>query len=80
MAKVKIKLNSSGVQELLKSAEMQSICKEHAQRIQATCGAGYKTDTYVGKVRCNAMVWADTLEAKRDNLEHNTLLKAMGGK
>lgn len=74
---VKVKLNSAGVQELLKSPEMQSICEEHAQAIQGRCGDGYESDVYVGKTRCNAMVWAGTNQAKRDNLENNTILKAM---
>lgn len=77
MAKARIKLNKSGVREVLKSTEMQSICNEHAQRIVGKCGSGYKTDSFVGKNRCNAMVWAGTYRAKRDNSKNNTILKAV---
>lgn len=77
MSNVKIKLNSQGVQELLKSAEMQSICQEHAKAIQDRCGDGYESDVYVGKNRCNAMVWASSSKARRDNARNNTILKAV---
>lgn len=79
MAKVKIELNRDGVRQLLRSQEMQDICKQEAQTIANSCGDGYGVDSYTGKNRCNAMVWADTREAKRDNLENNTLIKAVGG-
>lgn len=78
--KVKIELNTAGVRQMLRSPEMQVICKEHAQRIIDMCGEGYDMDVHIGQNRCNAMVWADSWEAKRNNLEHNTLLKATGGK
>lgn len=77
MSKVKIKLNSSGVKEMLKSPQMQKICHEHAKKIASRCGGGYTADIYVGRTRANAMVWPDTPEAKRDNIENNTILKAL---
>lgn len=77
MAKVKVTLNRSGVRALLKSEEMKAVCAEKAQAVCARCGTGYSTDTYTGKNRVNAMVWADTTQARRDNAENNTLLKAL---
>lgn len=77
MAKVKVTLNRSGVRALLKSEEMKAACAEKAQAVCARCGTGYATDTYTGKNRVNAMVWADTAEARRDNAENNTILKAL---
>ena len=38
MAKVKIELNSSGIQALLKSSEIISALKEPAESIRATLG------------------------------------------
>lgn len=78
MAKVTIKLNTSGVRQFLRS-DMLPICEEHGKRIKNMCGDGYEMNTAVGRNRCNAMVWADTWGAKRDNLERNTLIKALGG-
>lgn len=78
--KVKIELNRSAVRDqLLKSSEMMSICEGHARTIASRCGSGYQTDTHVGQNRVNAMVYADTYEARLDNTKHNTILKAVGG-
>lgn len=73
----KFELNRNGVKELLKSQEMKSICAEKAAQIVSRCGAGYGSDTYTGATRVNAMVYASTSKAKRDNAENNTILKAM---
>ena len=77
MANMKFKLNSGGVRELLKSQEMQSVLNEKATGIKNRCGEGYTQDVYVGKNRANAMVKAETYQAKRDNLKNNTILKAV---
>ena len=76
---VEIVLNSAGIRELLKSAEIEAACKEQADAVASRAGDGYIVDTYVGKTRVNAMVTADTYAARRDNLKNNTLLKALGG-
>ena len=77
MSKMKFKLNRAGVRALLQSDEMQAVLDEEASKIRNRAGVGYQQDTYVGKNRANAMVWADTYQAKRDNMKNNTLLKAV---
>lgn len=77
MANSGFKLNYAGVGQLLKSAEMQNVLEEKATAIKNSCGDGYGQDTYVGKTRANAMVYAETFEAKRDNMKNNTILKAV---
>ena len=77
MAKSKFKLNHAGVGQLLKSAEMQNVLEEKATAIKNRCGDGYGQDVYVGKSRANAMVYADSSAAKRDNMKNNTILKAV---
>lgn len=79
MADVKVVLNGAGVRELLKCAEIEATCREVAQDVASRAGSGYEVDTYVGKTRVNAMVSAATREARKDNLENNTLLRALGG-
>ena len=79
MSKNKFKLNKAGVRELMKSQEMQDILKEKASAIKGRCGDGFEHDIHVGKNRANAMVWADTPEAKKDDNENNTILKAVRG-
>lgn len=76
---VEIVLNGAGIRELLKSAEIEAVCKEQADAVASRAGDGYTVDTHVGKTRVNAMVTADTYAARRDNLKNNTLLKALGG-
>jgi len=77
MSKVKFELNRKGVASLMKSSAMQSILKDHATKIKNRAGTGYEQDLHVGKNRANAMVWADTKEAKNDKLDNNTLLKSV---
>lgn len=76
---IKFKLNRSGVGSLLKSQNVMNVCESYANQIRARAGEGYEVSTYVGKTRVNASVFPATKEARRDNLEHNTLLKARGG-
>lgn len=77
MSKMKFTLNSSGVGDLLKSSEMQTVLSEHATVVRNRCGVGYEQDVFVGRSRANAMVNAVTFQAKRDNLKNNTILKAV---
>lgn len=77
MSNVKFVLNRAGVRELLRSDEMQAIVQEKANRIQKTCGPGYSVSTLKGRNRVNSSVSAETIRAKRSNLKHNTLIKAV---
>ena len=77
MAKSGFKLNYAGVGQLLKSAEMQKVLEEKATAVKNRCGDGYEQDIYVGKTRANAMVFAETFKAKRDNMKNNIILKAV---
>ena len=77
MAKQGFVLNRNAVADLMKSEAMQAMLAKHADDIRGRAGPGYGQDTHVGKNRANAMVFADTYEAKRDNLKNNTLLKAV---
>lgn len=73
----KFKLNYKGVGDLMKSKAMQSILTEHATKIRNRCGEGYEQDIHVGRNRANAMVRPASAKALKDNLENNTLLKAV---
>lgn len=77
MSKVRIKLNSAGVQALLKSAEMQEILKEQAAAAAARCGSGYESRVGVAKKRAVADIYPATPDARRDNYKNNTLEKAL---
>ena len=78
MNKYKFELNSEGVKELLKSAEMQAVLNEYASSVSNIAGNGYTVSKFVGKNRANVSIKAVTRKAKKDNLKNNTLLKALG--
>ena len=79
MSRVKFELDRAGVRALLQSSEMAGICLSYANGVRNRAGEGYEVTTYVGKNRVNASVHAETYEARKDNYDNNTLLKALGG-
>ena len=78
MSRVKFELNRAGVRELLRSPEAMSVCRSYADAIRNRAGEGYEVDEYTGTNRVNTSVYAATYEARKDNYENNTLLKARG--
>ena len=79
MAKVTIQLNSKGVREMLRSDEMKTLCEEHANKTLGKLGPGYVVTSMTGKNRVNASIYAESFEAKRENMKNNTILKALRG-
>lgn len=80
MAQFKFELNRNGVRELLRSKEMAEICQEYANKALGSLGDGYEVTTHTGQNRVNAEVAAVTYTAKKENLETNSILKAVFGK
>ena len=79
MSNIKVVLNRQAVSEqLLKSQWMLDICTEYANQIKATAGEGYEVSPHVGQNRVNVSVGTETDDAAQDNLDNNTLLKALG--
>lgn len=82
MSKLKFELNKAGVRELLRSAEAQNICMQYANAALGRALAssdGYVVEPRNYPERSGVAVRADTYEARKDNYDHNTLLKALGG-
>lgn len=78
MSNVKIELRSDGVRELLRSKEVQAECKKHASEMAARLGtSSYEVSEYTGPNRVNVSVRAKTQQAVQDNLDNNTMLKAV---
>lgn len=77
MSDFKLKLNSKGVRDMLRSQEMQAMLRERAEAIRGRAGDGYEVSTMAGKTRANASVKASTVKAIIDNKKNNTLLKAV---
>lgn len=72
-----IKLNSKGIRELLKSKEIAGACQKEAYGVSGRAGSGYVVEKRTYPERTGYAVRAKTDKAKRDNLKHNTLLKAL---
>lgn len=75
---MKIELNKAGVGELLRSEAVASYLMGVAGSVAAAAGDGY--EAYQGFDRVSVFVQTGTDQARQDNLEHNTLLKATGGR
>ena len=71
-------LNRSGVKQMLKSSEIRGVCEQYATDIVGRLGAGYEVSTHTGRNRVNASVAAVTYKAKREVMENNSILKAVG--
>lgn len=77
--KVTIKLNSDGVKELLKSSAIQEECMKHARSAMNSLGDGYVCAKKNYPERSGAIVKATTQEAAKDNLDNNSIVKAVLG-
>ena len=77
MSSVKFELNRAGVRELLRSSEVQAVCRQHAQRIQASAGENYEVSDRNYPERSGAAVHPANAEGAFDNMRNNTLLKAV---
>lgn len=75
---VTFKLNLQGLNELMKSAEMQAALDDAAERVASVAGEGYATSGRTGNYIGFANVYPDDRASAKDNYENNTLLKALG--
>lgn len=86
MSKVKFELNLQGLNQLMRGPEMQGILNQagsrvlsRAQAMASEPGAEYSMNTRAINWIAVTTVRADNYEARKDNYENNTLLKALGG-
>lgn len=77
MSNIRVELNHDGVKEFLHSPELLALLKGYADEAAAQLGEGYKAETYHASSRNIASVYTDTDEARRKNLENNSILKAV---
>lgn len=79
MSKTKFKLNLRGLNELMKSPEMQNVLNSAAGRIQEAAGEGYEVESaHPISFVAIASVRTEDFRSRRDNSTNNTLLKAAG--
>lgn len=77
MSKFKIELNKAGVSELLKSTELGEALQEIG--ISKAPGEDYSVQKINAGSRVIARINVDTQEALNDNMDNNTLIRALGG-
>lgn len=77
MSNFRFELNRAGVRQLLRGDAIQGALKGCASRAKSKLPSGYEQDIYIGKNRSNAMIWAETASARKDNSDNNSILKAL---
>ena len=81
MSKVDFKLDINGLRELMKSGEMQEALQEAgnavASRGSSMSGESYGTRVHTASYVAICNVYPDSDEARKDNYENNTMLKAL---
>ena len=78
MSNLRIELNIAGIRQLRKSPEIVAELERHADATMAGLPAGdYEKSKYFGRNRANVSVSTKTNAAKKDNMENNSLLKAL---
>lgn len=78
MSKVDFKLNLAGLNELMKSPEMQSHLEMAGTAVANAAGGDYGVRVHVANFVAIANVYPNTKRAAKDNYENNTLVKALG--
>lgn len=77
---IKIELNSAGVQQLLKSGEIQADLARRAAAIATAAGASggeFGHEANVGANRARASVWTEDFEAMRAEATSRALTRAV---
>lgn len=78
MSKVKVSIIYAGIGSILRSQEMATCVKAEADRLASGLGEGYETDSKSMSTRQIASIFTATRKAAKDNLQNNSLLKAVG--
>ena len=78
MADVKFKLNLPGLNELMKSSEMQSALLEAGNAVASAAGSDYAAEVHTANYIAISNVYPDSKAAASENFKDNTLLKAIG--
>lgn len=78
MGNVKFKLNLKGLNELMKSAEMQDALLEAGKAVARSAGTDYAAEVHKANWIAISNVYPNSKKAAHENFTDNTLLKAVG--
>ena len=76
--RIKFKLNLPGLNELMKSPEMQDALLEAGQAVAQSAGSDYAAEVHTASWIAISNVYPDSKQAAHENFKDNTLLKAIG--
>ena len=74
---VKFELNMKGVNELMKSQEMQDCLREAGEAVARKAGEGFEVDVHNADWSAVCYVDAKSDEAVKKSFKDNTLIKAL---
>ena len=78
MGSVKFELNLPGLNELMKSPEMQDALLEAGGAVARSAGSDYAAEVHTANWIAISNVYPNSKEAAHENYKENTLLKALG--
>ena len=78
MSKVDFKLNLPGLNELMKSPEMQAALQGAGNAVAGIAGDDYGVRVHQASFVAIANVYPNSKKAAEDNYKNNTLVKALG--
>ena len=74
----KFKLNMPGLNELMKSAEMQSILHQAGEAVAGAAGEGFEHETHVAQWTALEHIFPTTFRSMKKAYDQNALVKALG--
>ena len=74
---VKFELNLPGLNELMKSAEMQAVLDKAGASVAKSAGNDYASSPKTGRWIGFSNVYPNSRKAAKENFEDNTLIKAI---
>ena len=78
MSKVKVKLNLTGLNALMKCQEIADAVLEAGQAVAQAAGGDYAAEVHTARWIAISNVYPDSKQAAHENFRDNTLLKAIG--
>ena len=78
MGSVRFELNLPGLNELMKSSEMQDALLEAGQAVARNAGSDYAAEVHKANWIAISNVYPNSKRAAHENFKENTLLKALG--
>jgi hypothetical protein len=77
MGDVRFELNLKGLNELMKSSEIQAVLDKAGEQVANAAGSDYAASGKTGKYIGFSNIYPDSKRAAHENYTQNTLLKAL---